>query len=146
MATRTHPTVDDVLRLASEGERYELVDGELAAMSPAGLEHGDLELHIGSVLRSHAKEHRLGKVVVGEVLFQIDRDGKVARPDGSLPRPASRGRCYLPVPSPQSAHCASGSSSQSPKSIPPLRATITFTFPARRAAGPRESSAVRTAV
>jgi len=79
MATRTHATVGDVLRLSSEGERYELVDGELVEMSPTGLEHGDLELHIGSMLRTHVKQHRLGMVVSGEVLFQLDRAGRVAR-------------------------------------------------------------------
>ncbi|HVC32847.1 MAG TPA: Uma2 family endonuclease [Chloroflexota bacterium] len=79
MATRARATVDDVLRLAGEGERYELVDGELIEMSPTGFGHGYLEWHIASVLGSHVQKYDLGKVVVGEVLFQLDRGGRLAR-------------------------------------------------------------------
>ncbi len=50
MATRTRATVEDVLRLAGAGERYELVDGELIPMAPTGFEHGDLEWHIAWVI------------------------------------------------------------------------------------------------
>jgi Uma2 family endonuclease len=78
MATRTRATVDDVLRLASEGERYELVDGELVEMAPTNFEHGDIEWHIAWIVGTHVKEHSLGKVVVGEVLFQLDPEGRLA--------------------------------------------------------------------
>ena len=79
MATRARATVDDVLRLASHGQRYELVDGELVAMAPTGFGHGDLEAHVAWVLRAHVVERRLGKIVVGEVLFQLDLEGRLAR-------------------------------------------------------------------
>lgn len=79
MVTRNRATVEDVLRLASAGERYELVDGELVEMAPTGFGHGDLEWHIAWVLGSHVREHQLGKIVVGEVLFQLDTEGRVAR-------------------------------------------------------------------
>lgn len=79
MATRTRATVEDVLRLAGAGERYELVDGELIPMAPTGFEHGDLEWHIAWVIGTYVRERRLGKVVVGEVLFQLDDAGRLAR-------------------------------------------------------------------
>lgn len=79
MATRARATVDDVLRLARAGQRYELVDGELLAMAPTGFGHGDLEAHIAWVLRAHVVERRLGRIVVGEVLFQLDPEGRIAR-------------------------------------------------------------------
>ncbi|MGH2460454.1 MAG: Uma2 family endonuclease [Chloroflexota bacterium] len=79
MATQARATIDDVLRLASAGERYELVDGELIAMAPTGFGHGDLEAQIAWVLRAHVVERRLGKIVVGEVLFQLDPEGRIAR-------------------------------------------------------------------
>lgn len=79
MATRTRATVDDILRLASAGQRYELVNGELVEMAPTGFGHGDVEGHVAWLLRTHVLEHRLGKIVVGEVLFQLDREGRLAR-------------------------------------------------------------------
>lgn len=79
MATRSGATVEDVLRLAAAGERFELVDGELVEMAPTGFEHGDVELHVGALLRAHADGSGLGKVVVGEVLFLLDRARGLAR-------------------------------------------------------------------
>ena len=79
MAVRTNATVDDVLRLASQGERYELVDGELVAMAPTGFEHGDIEWQVGFVLGTYVREQQLGKVVVGEVLFQLGTSGGLGR-------------------------------------------------------------------
>lgn len=79
MAVRTNATVDDVLRLASQGKSYEFVDGELAWMSPTDFEHGDIEWQVGLVLATYVRERRLGKVVVGEVLFELDASRRLAR-------------------------------------------------------------------
>lgn len=79
MATRTRATVDDVLRLASAGERYELIDGELVPMSPTGVEHGDIEIYAGWVFSNHVLPRKLGKIVGGEVLFRLDSEGTLAR-------------------------------------------------------------------
>lgn len=67
-------TADELLQLPDDGFRYELVRGELRKMSPTGFEHGDVESEIGLSLRAHAKKHRLGKVVVGDVGFRIGRN------------------------------------------------------------------------
>lgn len=79
MVTRTTATVDDVLRLADAGQRYELVNGELVEMSPTNFEHGAIERRIGRRLGDFADANNLGEVVVGEVLFQLDPDGQLAR-------------------------------------------------------------------
>jgi Uma2 family endonuclease len=79
MATRTRATIDDVLRLSAQGERYELIDGELVPMSPTGLEHGDIEMYAGTVLNQHVLPRKLGKIVGGEVLFRLDPAGDLAR-------------------------------------------------------------------
>jgi Uma2 family endonuclease len=79
MATRTTATVDDVLRLGAKGERYELIDGELVQMTPTNLEHAEVEGHVGSILIAHVGPRRLGKVFVGEPLFQLDRPDRLAR-------------------------------------------------------------------
>jgi Uma2 family endonuclease len=79
MATRTRPTVDDVLRLGARGERFELIDGELVRMSPTGPEHGDVEAFAGTMLNNYVLPRRLGKVLVGEVLFRLDPASRQAR-------------------------------------------------------------------
>ena len=79
MATETIATVDDVLRLASAGQRFELIDGELVGMAPTGLGHGDHERRIGQRLGQYVDEHELGLLVVGEVLFRLDAEGRLAR-------------------------------------------------------------------
>jgi Uma2 family endonuclease len=79
MATQTLATIDDVLRLAAAGERYELIDGELVPMSPTGLEHGDIEMYVGWVFTNHVLPRKLGKIVGGEVLFRLDPTGRLAR-------------------------------------------------------------------
>ena len=79
MATQTIATVDEVLRLASEGQRFELIDGELVEMAPTGFGHGRRELEIGRLLLHYVNQHDLGAVVVGEVLFRLDAAGRVAR-------------------------------------------------------------------
>ena len=48
-------------------------------MAPTGFGHGRVELHVGMILSAFAREHRLGEVVVGEVLFQLDTAAHVAR-------------------------------------------------------------------
>lgn len=79
MAIGTRPTVEDVLRLGARGERYELIDGVLVPMSPTGLEHGDIELFAGGIFNAFILPHKLGKVFVGEVLFRLDSQEKLAR-------------------------------------------------------------------
>jgi Uma2 family endonuclease len=79
MATRAQATVDDVLRLAAAGERYELIDGELVPMSPTGYEHGEIETYASWVLTNHVLSRRQGRVVGGEVLFRLDPSGTIAR-------------------------------------------------------------------
>jgi len=79
MATQTAATVEDVLRLADQGERYELIDGELVEMAPTSFGHGDVELRIGRVFGDHVDRYQLGTVVVGEVLFLLDRAAGLAR-------------------------------------------------------------------
>jgi Uma2 family endonuclease len=87
MATKTAATVDDVLRLSEQGERYELIDGELVPMSPTNFEHSRTEVHVGSLFHSYVVPRRLGEVLGGDPLFQLDEPGRLARaPDVAFVR------------------------------------------------------------
>lgn len=87
MATPTKATVEDVLRLGAQGERYELIDGELVPMSPTGPQHGKIETHVAWLLYSHVLPRQIGAVFTGEVLFRLDLDRGIARaPDVAFVR------------------------------------------------------------
>ena len=42
MTTRTLITADELLQMPDDGKRYELIEGELIEMAPAGLRHGEI--------------------------------------------------------------------------------------------------------
>lgn len=79
MAIPTAATVDDVLRLSAQGERFELVDGELVPMSPTGRERGYIEAYVAWVLNNFIIPRRLGEVLAGEALFRLDPESGLAR-------------------------------------------------------------------
>ena len=54
----------------------ELIDGGIVPMTPAGAEHGTIELNLASELRVFVRQHKLGRVTGGEVGIYIHR-----RPD-----------------------------------------------------------------
>ena len=91
-------TADEMLRLPEDGFRYELVQGELKRMSPAGYDHGDIAMNIGAHLKAYVRAHRLGKVFAAETGFLLSRNpDTVLAPDVSyvrterLMRPRGRG-------------------------------------------------------
>ena len=99
MATRPRQlTAEDLHDFPDDGKRYELVEGELTTMPPAGFGHGSVELTIGSRLLLFARDRRLGEVVVGDVGFVLARNpDTVLAPDVAFVR-ADR------VPSPEDRH------------------------------------------
>jgi Uma2 family endonuclease len=72
-------TEDDLLRLSSDGNRYELVRGELRQMSPTGYEHGRCTGNLHALLWTHVRRHKLGHVLAAETGFVLERtaDGKL---------------------------------------------------------------------
>jgi Uma2 family endonuclease len=72
-------TADELLRLPSDGTRYELIRGELRHMAPAGKEHGEVTVRITWRLAQHVEGHRLGVVFAAETGFRIAADPDTVR-------------------------------------------------------------------
>lgn len=80
-------TADELLRLADDGWRYELVRGELKRMSPSGARHGEVAARIIISLGSHVKERKVGTVYSSETGFRIARNPDTVRaPDAAFVR------------------------------------------------------------
>ena len=87
MTTATTITAEELLLLPDNGMRRELVRGEVREMAPAGDEHGELAMTIGSELRQHVKINRLGRVYAAETGFIISRNpDTVKAPDAAFVR------------------------------------------------------------
>ncbi|HYC89399.1 MAG TPA: Uma2 family endonuclease [Thermoanaerobaculia bacterium] len=67
-------TADELLRLPDDGWRYELVEGELRRMSPAGAKHGAIIARILVRLGSHVEAHGLGQVYSSDTGFVLARN------------------------------------------------------------------------
>jgi Uma2 family endonuclease len=64
-------TADELLRMPDDGFRYELVQGALRRMSPAGFRHGRLIMNIAASLDHHVRAHMLGVVCAAETGFLL---------------------------------------------------------------------------
>jgi Uma2 family endonuclease len=57
--------------MPDDGFRYELVEGELKKMEPAGSEHGYVALWFGRLLGNYVKANGLGRVHAAETGFKL---------------------------------------------------------------------------
>jgi len=73
-------TVREVLGRMPECVRWELVNGEIHIMSPAGQEHGYIAQNIAYLITQHVKAHNLGRVYAAETGFVLN-DTTVRAPD-----------------------------------------------------------------
>ena len=80
MATTTKKpwTAEELVRLP-EGWRYEIDEGELVIMAPAGWLHGKVTNRVAVLLSRFVDERRLGHVLAGEVGFFVRRGPDVLR-------------------------------------------------------------------
>lgn len=79
MSTSTLMAANELARLPKDGFRYELVRGELHQMSPAGFEHGEIALLIGSHLLQFVKRRKLGTVVSCDPGFKLESNPDTVR-------------------------------------------------------------------
>ena len=80
-------TAEELLRLPSDGRRYELVRGELRTLPPTGFEHGGATSRFDRSLGHYVQAHQLGEVVTGEPGFILATDPDTLRaPDVAFVR------------------------------------------------------------
>jgi Uma2 family endonuclease len=80
-------TADELLEMPEDGNRYELVEGELQKMSPAGTDHGDIAMTIGAHLKSFVRQRQLGKVYSADTGFLLAQQPDTVRaPDVAFVR------------------------------------------------------------
>ncbi|HZZ80124.1 MAG TPA: Uma2 family endonuclease [Gemmataceae bacterium] len=65
--------------LPQDGNRHELVKGELFTMPPAGFEHGNAGSNLLARMHNHATSAKLGKVVGPDTGFILARDPDTVR-------------------------------------------------------------------
>ena len=79
-ATLTKPmTADELLVMPDDGNRYELVGGELLMAPPPGSEHGEVTMNLAAPLFQHVKKNRLGVVYAAETGFRLESDPDTVR-------------------------------------------------------------------
>lgn len=76
-------TADELLRIPKDGFRYELIEGELKRMSPAGHKHGEVAMNVAGPLHSHVKRNKLGKVYAAETGFKLKSNPDTVRAPGA---------------------------------------------------------------
>lgn len=69
-------TAVELLHRHDDGWRYELVEGRLVRMAPAGFDHGNIESGLDTSLRSFVVARSLGSVVAGDTGFTLSRPGE----------------------------------------------------------------------
>src|SRR5712671_4723548 len=79
METRKPVTIDDMYHMPEDGQKYELVDGEVV-VSPAGMFHGEIAMKIVHIIATFLDEHPLGKVY-GDNTGLIFPNGNLRSPD-----------------------------------------------------------------
>jgi Uma2 family endonuclease len=79
MNQKTLTTADQLLRMPEDGCRYELVEGEISRMTPAGWKHGAVVTRISRLLDPFVEKHGLGVVLAGDPGFLLSRDPDTVR-------------------------------------------------------------------
>ena len=78
-------TADELLVLPDDGKRYELIEGVLNEMSPAGAAHGFVALNAAVILRQFVHSHGLGVTFAAETGFVLSTNPDTVRaPDAAF--------------------------------------------------------------
>lgn len=72
-------TAGDLLALPDDGQQYELIDGDVRVMSPAGNKHGKIAATLLCLIGPHIRENQLGAVYAAETGFLIQQNPDTVR-------------------------------------------------------------------
>ena len=72
-------TANQLAAIENDGNRYELINGELNMMSPAGGKHGRIAQRINKLLAIHVDENKLGISFAAETGFLISKSPDTVR-------------------------------------------------------------------
>ena len=72
-------TAEELFEMPDDGFRYELVEGELRRMAPAGYEHGTVALKLTIPLGQYVEENDLGDVFAAETGFLLKTNPDTVR-------------------------------------------------------------------
>lgn len=72
-------TAEELLSLPDDGSRYELVEGELKRMTPAGFRHGAIVTKLTRPLEEHVSSNQLGLVAGAETGFKLKSNPDTVR-------------------------------------------------------------------
>lgn len=72
-------TAEQLAQMPDDGHRYELVEGELQTMAPAGERHGQVTVTITALVWNHVHAHNLGRCYAAETGFVIQRGPDTVR-------------------------------------------------------------------
>ena len=74
MATAQLLTAEDLWAFGDDGQRCDLIRGELHRMAPAGGEHASVEMTIGALLWNYARSGKWGTVFGSDAGFVLARN------------------------------------------------------------------------
>jgi Uma2 family endonuclease len=79
MLTQTGMTAEQFWLMPDDGQRRELVKGEVVMIAPAGGGHGDVAMRLSWRLAAHVEGQGLGTVVAAETGFILSRNPDTVR-------------------------------------------------------------------
>jgi len=79
MSTATLVSAEQLLAMPNDGFHYELIEGEVRKMSPAGIEHGFIGGRLAYLLGQHVFLNKLGAILTAEPGFCLSRDPDTVR-------------------------------------------------------------------
>ncbi len=83
--TKINTTARELFELPDDGKHYELVEGELREMVPAGARHVSVAITLAILLGQYVRENRLGMMLAAETGFKISQNPDTVRaPDVSF--------------------------------------------------------------
>lgn len=89
-------TDQEFMALPDDGNRYEIVNGELVIMANSGMEHGNIGAFLGGAIELHVRSHKLGVTCDSSTAFKM-KSGNKRSPDISfVAKERLQGRKRLP--------------------------------------------------